>query len=57
MTPPPRVDDLRAGYAEPFGNLSRSYEVVHVELPSHAPDVMGLRYGSAVNTVILTLAM
>jgi hypothetical protein len=56
MAAPPRVDDLRAGDAESLGDLGRSYEVVHVELPSHAPDVMGLRCDSVVSTVLFRLA-
>jgi hypothetical protein len=31
----PVVDDLRASHAEPFGDLARSDQLVHVDFPAH----------------------
>jgi hypothetical protein len=41
MAAAPRVDDLRAGDAESLSDLGGSYELVHVNSPSHAPTLWG----------------
>ena len=41
MAAAPRVNHLRSGDTEALGDLGGSDELVHVELPSHVPDVRG----------------
>jgi len=36
VTATERVNRLRVGQAETFGDLSRSNKVIHVDLPAHA---------------------